>query len=51
LHGRQPQVDVLRGHLKTLGSGHSGVVLVTGPAGVGKTMLLAEAARLHELSQ
>ena len=46
LRSRGPQVDVLRGQLKALGGGRSSVVLVTGPAGVGKTALLAEAASL-----
>jgi len=46
LHSRQPQVDVLRGQLNALGAGHGSVVLVTGPAGVGKTTLLAEAVSL-----
>jgi DNA-binding NarL/FixJ family response regulator len=46
LHSRQPQVDVLRGQLNALRAGHGSVVIVTGPAGVGKTTLLAEAARL-----
>jgi predicted ATPase len=46
LHSRQPQVDVLRGQLGALGAGHGSVVIVTGPAGVGKTTLLAEAVSL-----
>jgi ATP/maltotriose-dependent transcriptional regulator MalT len=46
LHSRQPQVDVLRGQLDALKAGHGSVVIVTGPAGVGKTTLLAEAVRL-----
>ncbi|MGH3208825.1 MAG: ATP-binding protein [Trebonia sp.] len=46
LHGRQPQVDVLRGQLNALGAGHGSVVLVTGSAGMGKTTLLAEAVSL-----
>jgi predicted ATPase len=46
LRGREPQVDVLRGQLKALGAGRGSVVLVTGPAGAGKTMLLSEAASL-----
>jgi hypothetical protein len=46
LRSRQPQVDVLRGQLNTLGAGRGGVVPVTGPAGAGKTTLLDEAASL-----
>ena len=37
---------MLRGQLNALGAGHGSVVLVTGPAGVGKTTLLAEAVSL-----
>ena len=46
LRSRQPQVDTLRGRLDELRAGHGSVVIVTGPAGVGKTTLLAEAVRL-----
>jgi ABC-type cobalamin transport system ATPase subunit len=46
LRSRQPQVDELRGQLNALGAGRGSVVLVTGPAGMGKTTLLAEAASL-----
>ncbi len=37
---------MLRGQLDALGAGHGSVVIVTGPAGVGKTTLLAEAVSL-----
>ena len=37
---------MLRGQLNALGAGRGSVMLVTGPAGVGKTTLLAEAASL-----
>jgi ATP/maltotriose-dependent transcriptional regulator MalT len=37
---------VLRGQLTALRAGHGSVVIVTGPAGVGKSTLLAEAVRL-----
>jgi ABC-type cobalamin transport system ATPase subunit len=46
MRSRQPQVDVLRGQLNALGAGHGSVVIVTGPVGVGKTTLLAEAVSL-----
>ncbi|HEX4290761.1 MAG TPA: AAA family ATPase [Trebonia sp.] len=46
LHSRQPELDVLRGQLKALRAGDGSVVIVAGPAGLGKTTLLAEAARL-----
>ena len=46
LRSRQSQVDALRGQLDALGAGRGSVVLVTGPAGLGKTTLLAEAASL-----
>ena len=46
LHSRQAQVDVLRGQLHALRAGQGSVVIVTGPAGVGKTTLLDEAGRL-----
>lgn len=46
LRSRQPQVEVLRGQLNALGAGRGSVVLVTGPAGSGKTTLVAEAASL-----
>ena len=48
MRSRQPQVDELRGQLNALGAGRGSVVLVTGPAGSGKTALLAEAASLAE---
>ncbi len=37
---------MLRGHLKALSAGRGSVVLVSGPAGMGKTTLLAEAVSL-----
>ena len=37
---------MLRGQLNALGAGRGSVVLVTGPAGSGKTSLLGEAASL-----
>ncbi len=37
---------MLRGQLDALGAGRGSVVLVSGPAGAGKTMLLAESASL-----
>src|SRR5215468_5712658 len=46
LRGRHPQVDALRGQLDALAAGRGGVVLLRGPAGMGKSTLLAEAARL-----
>ena len=46
LRSRQPQVDVVRRQLKALAAGRGSVVLVTGPAGIGKTTLLGEAAGL-----
>jgi len=46
LHSRQPELDALRGQLTALRAGNGSVVVVTGPAGLGKTTLLAEAIRL-----
>ncbi|MGD0699336.1 MAG: AAA family ATPase [Trebonia sp.] len=46
LRSRQSQIDELRGQLNALGAGRGSVTLVTGPAGMGKTTLLAEAASL-----
>ena len=40
LWGRQAQLDALRGRLGALRAGHGGTVLVTGPAGLGKTALI-----------
>lgn len=37
---------MLRGQLDVLGAGRGSVVLVTGPAGAGKTTLMDEAASL-----
>ena len=41
---RERELDVLRGALDRLGEGVGSMVLVEGPAGIGKTRLLAEAA-------
>ena len=46
LHSRQPELEALRGQLAALQTGPGSVTLVTGPAGLGKTTLLAEAVRL-----
>jgi len=46
LHSRQPELDLLHGQLKALKAGNGSVVIVTAPAGLGKSALLAEAARL-----
>jgi DNA-binding NarL/FixJ family response regulator/uncharacterized protein (UPF0147 family) len=46
LLSRQPELDALRGQLTELRAGNGSVVIVTGPAGLGKTALLAEAIRL-----
>jgi DNA-binding NarL/FixJ family response regulator len=46
LRSRQSEVGVLREQLTALGAGRGRVVLVTGPAGIGKTALLAEAASM-----
>src|ERR1700755_2439164 len=40
LRGRQAQVEALRDHLDALRAGRGGIVLVTGLAGMGKTVLL-----------
>ncbi len=46
LRSRQSEIGELCEHLTALGAGRGHVVLVTGPAGIGKTALLAEAASM-----
>lgn len=43
---RDADLDILRDALERLSDGHGSTVLVEGPAGIGKTRLLAEAADL-----
>jgi DNA-binding CsgD family transcriptional regulator len=42
LRGRQVQIETLRGQLDAVRAGRGGIVLVTGLAGMGKSVLLAE---------
>ncbi|WP_275078467.1 AAA family ATPase [Parafrankia soli] len=43
--GRQEELTLLRSRARTAAAGRGGVVLVTGPAGIGKTRLVEEALR------
>jgi DNA-binding CsgD family transcriptional regulator len=46
LRGRQVQIEELRGRLDALVAGRGGTVLVSGPAGMGKTVLLDAAEEM-----
>lgn len=46
LRGRQVQLETLRGRLAAVRAGRGGTVLVTGPGGMGKTMLLGAVEQL-----
>jgi AAA ATPase domain len=46
LYGRQAQLHTVAGQLDALLTGHGGIILVRGLPGMGKTTLLAEAARM-----
>ncbi|MFC0436422.1 helix-turn-helix transcriptional regulator [Kutzneria buriramensis] len=48
LHGRDPELTVLRAALSTLRSGTGVVVVIEGSPGIGKSRLLAEAVRLAD---
>jgi len=46
LVGRAPEVAAVRAAVEAVSSGSGGLLLVTGEAGVGKSRLLTEAARV-----
>jgi hypothetical protein len=46
LRGRQVQIDTMAGQLDGLLAGRGGIILVRGLPGMGKSSLLAEAARM-----
>lgn len=46
LRGRQAEIDTLRGRLDAVRAGRGGTVLVTGLAGMGKTVLLDVAEQM-----
>ncbi|WP_462186715.1 MULTISPECIES: ATP-binding protein [unclassified Frankia] len=43
--GRQEELTLLRSRARTAAAGRGGVLLVTGPAGIGKTRLVEESLR------
>ena len=48
LRGRQVQIDTMAGQLDGLLAGRGGIILVRGLPGMGKSSLLAEAARMAD---
>src|SRR5215472_252127 len=50
LWGRAGELEVLAGHVRAASLGKGAIVVVEGPAGIGKTRLLGEAARLASAS-
>lgn len=46
IRGRADELKTIAGQLKTLSTGHRGVLVIEGPPGIGKTRLVAEAMAL-----